>query len=340
MTPKILYNLDDFVIEPASLSGVSSRSECSPIYENRFISRPLITAPMDSVINEYNWIAFESNNICTVIPRTVDFKTRKSLSERTFVAVSLSEFKDIDNSTNSDQYVCIDIANGHMSTLYTTISVYKSRKPNLHIMVGNIANPETYCKICEMNGLVEYVRLGIGGGSFCTTSSNTGIHYPMGSLIMECNTIKQQFNGCNHSDPRVSKAPYIIADGGFKNYDQIIKALALGADYCMLGYLFGKSKEACGEIRKSNQLGFTNPRLQRRMYGMSTKTAQKEMDKEVLKTAEGIEKWVDVEYSLSGWIENFNSYLTSAMSYTDITSLERFVGGPKLNIQFSRVYNK
>lgn len=70
--------------------------------------------------------------------------------------------------------------------------------------------------------------------------------------------------------------------------------------------------------------------IYRNYYGMSTKKAQKEMGKENLHTSEGVERMVTVEYSLSGWIENFVDYLRSAMSYCDSYSLYEFQNKAKV----------
>jgi hypothetical protein len=59
---------------------------------------------------------------------------------------------------------------------------------------------------------------------------------------------------------------------------------------------------------------------------MSTKEVQISLGKENLTTSEGISKMVPIEYKLSGWIENFDDYLRSAMSYSDCLTLKDFVG--------------
>ncbi len=60
------------------------------------------------------------------------------------------------------------------------------------------------------------------------TSKNVGVGYPMASLIKECYDIS-----CI-----LDKPAKIVADGGMKNYSDIIKALGLGADMVMLGSIF------------------------------------------------------------------------------------------------------
>jgi len=231
--------------------------------------------------------------------------------------------------------VLIDVANGHMQKLYDTAKLIKeSYGEKIELMVGNIANPDTYRKYCEIG--VDYIRVGIGGGSACTTSANVSIHYPMASLINECAYFKGAFENPTK----------IVADGGFRNFSDIIKALALGADYVMLGGIFNKTLESCGEnfmkdadgqfyqvtderAKKSFDAGGSVYKYYR---GMSTKEVQKSWNKSELKTGEGISKYNKVEYTLEGWCENFTDYLKSAMSYTDSRSLKDFIGEVKWEV--------
>ncbi len=193
-------------------------------------------------------------------------------------------------------------------------------------MVGNIANPKTYKEFAKIG--VDYVRVGIGGGSGCLTSANTGVHYPMASLINEC----YQYKKDNGYDTK------IVADGGFRNYDDIIKALMLGADYVMLGGILNKCLESCSDVKLfnkiklskkiSNYIWYFHPKLRKFLYksfrGMSTKDVQKKWNKNTLKTSEGIVKTNKVEYTLKQWTDNFKDYLKSSMSYTNSLNLKSF----------------
>ncbi len=356
----MLYGLNDITIVPAVVSDIESRSECNPYIEpltdsSKFL--PLFSAPMSCIINDSNWEVFDDNGINTIIPRNINLQKRLSLIDETFCAFSLEEFEEIflDEGAliNIDSaFVCIDIANGHMEKLLNLCKRAKEiHGDKLVLMAGNIANPETYLEYAKVG--IDYVRCGIGTGNVCTTSSNNGCHMPLASLLMGCVERKLQiqldirrnglterisfndFDGYDyiHSTPYKS-IPKIIADGGFKNFDQIIKAIALGADYCMLGEIFAKCKEACGEIKKKypnkkflTEDEFNNPIKYRNYYGMSTKRAQQELgvtDPEKLKTAEGIEKQVNIDYTLEQWVDNFKHYLRSAMSYTGCRTLEEF----------------
>jgi NAD(P)H-dependent flavin oxidoreductase YrpB (nitropropane dioxygenase family) len=219
--------------------------------------------------------------------------------------------------------VLIDIANGHMSKLIPLIKEIKEKFPNIVLMVGNVANPETFANL----GLAgaDYVRCSIGTGAGCTTAANVSINYPMGSLIEECRQQKVQ----------LGLKTKIVADGGMRNYSDIIKALALGADYVMIGSTFNKAIESAGfnylyGVKISQMAAETLWRwgfpVKKKYRGMSTKAVQRSWGKTNLVTAEGITKYQKVEYTLEQWIENFKDYLKSAMSYTNAKKLDDFIG--------------
>lgn len=346
-----LFSLDDIVLLPAILSKIKHRSQCSPyIREHSLLpgtnaKLPLFTAPMSCVINEYNYQEFIQKGINTVIPRNVHINTRLKLAKDTFVALGLEEFNKLmqEESLPYKMYILVDIANGHMQQLFD-LSKYAKEKfgNNLVLMVGNIANAETYI-LYSMIG-VDYVRCGIGTSPVCTTSANSGVHCPMGSLLED---IKHKKLYYSNKDIKFAK---IIADGGFNNFDQINKALALGADFVMLGKVFAKTKEACGEIHSTvypansdvpfkdwvadKEIGVLKYyKCFRYYYGMSTKKAQKEFGKEGNKTAEGIEVKIPIEYTIKGWVDNFKHYLQSAMSYTDCVTLDEF----KTKVRYSTI---
>jgi hypothetical protein len=337
--PNIKYSLKDVSIVPAAVSSIDSRSQCKP-YTNEGML-PLFTAPMSSVISLDNYVLFEDNKIHPIIPRNIDFETRKGMCSQTWCAFSLKEFEELfcDGNIidNKKRYVLIDIANGNMLKLHGSINLAKSTYGfNLVIMAGNVANPETYEALS--NAGCDYVRCSVGTGFGCITASNTGIYYPSASLIRECFEISQNLNN----------PAYIVADGGVRNYDDVIKYLALGADYCMVGSVFGKMLESAGEtiylepssytneyfkidqysdrIKSDFIRGNGNPQIMKTYYGMSTKRAQKELGNTVLKTSEGIERQIKVEYTMSQWVENFTDYLRSAMSYTNSRTLSDFIG--------------
>ena len=328
---EMLYSLSDVSIIPSAVSDIKSRSECYPYtqsIEGKDQYLPLIAAPMASVVGPENYKIFWDNKISAVIPRTVSLQERLKLCPEVMCAFGLKEIEEnfvnrIYNLMGQRLYVLIDIANGHMKK---EIDLGKQLKSlygdSLVLMGGNIANPKTYWKYNEAG--FDFLRVGIGKGRSCTTSTQTGVHYPMASLIDEIH--KSVCEKYTRYTPGRTK---IVADGGMRSYADIIKALALGADYVMVGGIFAKTHEAIGSTY------WEDGHLYRDYYGMSTKRAQSEIlgfknseeakeHGENLKTSEGRIERVEVEYSLAGWIENFTDYLRSAMSYTFSRSLDKF----------------
>lgn len=164
----MLLSFNDICLVPSIVSDIEHRSECSPYLDNDML--PLFTAPMTSVIDENNWKIFKKNKINTIIPRSVDINIRLELAKHTFIAVSLSEFEEyfINNwlFSSCTQFVCVDIANGHMKKLLDLCRQAKEKYgSSLQIMAGNIANPDTYYEYAKAG--IDYVRCGIGGGSAC-----------------------------------------------------------------------------------------------------------------------------------------------------------------------------
>jgi IMP dehydrogenase/GMP reductase len=325
------FDWNDITIIPDTLSSISSRSEVNPTLSNGKL--PIFTAPMDMVIDDKNISEFELNNINICLPRNIKYDINKSAQH--FYSYGLDEIIDIfEHSYPLPRKVLIDVANGNMQKLWDISKRIKEKfGDNIELMVGNIANPETYRKYCEIG--VDWIRVGIGGGSACTTSANVSIHFPMASLVNECYEISKEFD----------KPTKILADGGFKSFSDIIKALALGANACMLGGIFNKCLESCSpnfvsrkgtksdtstyeQITNTEALKHFNEGgvIYKYYRGMSTKEVQKVWERKELKTGEGITKYNKVEYTLSGWRENFTDYLRSAMSYSNSRSLEEFIG--------------
>ena len=350
------YGYNDVMIQPAVVSDIEHRSECNPYIEDGML--PIFTAPMSTVVDTQNYDLFYENHLFAILPRNIDWEIRKEwIYEGKWVAVSLSEFEDfICDEANFFQRpndyhlrIVIDVANGHMKNIFKLSCIAKSIHGNrLEIMSGNIANPETYNKYCE--AYIDYVRVGIGGGAGCITSSNTGIHDGIASLLYDINSTKTYRKRTGRFYTKV------IADGGIRGYSDVIKALALGADYVMIGSLLAQTVESAAPIYKKNRLGAlaTEPfsevttkdirplnedkcfgkwidkdgkiygHLYKEFYGMASKYGQISINGEKTKTSEGIKKELEVTTNLDAWVENMTAYLRSAMSYCNITDVKRF----------------
>lgn len=359
-------NYDDITIVPEIVTSIESRKECNPYDENGYL--PIFASCMSSVVSMENVDDFDNARILTVLPRTYSFIERlKFVSnyKNHFVAVSLQEAEEYFISANVFDFfkilnvevnhmnICIDIANGHMKKLLNVAKNIKDKygSAKITIMAGNIANPKTYLEY-DSHG-IDYVRCSIGTGNCCSTSSNTGIHFPVFSLLKEIYELKKA-NNCKCK---------IIADGGIKGFRDIQKAL-IYADYVMIGSLFNKAIESAGkttygksyfnirgfkifrpiktlltygkEIKRQdfkdiykNEIKTGKLTAKKEVFGMSTKKAQAQIQAangivSKLKTAEGLIKHQNVEFDIAGWAENETDYLRSAMSYTDSRTLEEY----------------
>lgn len=330
----IKFDFDDILIEPEIVTTINSRYDDINLEYN-----PLFTAPMDTVCDETNYELFLKQGINVCLSRVIKECINKNDINKVFHSYSLEDFKEyfIDNKPdNLFIKINIDLANGHISKLHETIKESRKKYGNkIEIMTGNIGNPKTLKVLDEIG--VNYARVSIGSGSGCISSQQTGIGYPIGSLIHECYQIKKE------NDLKIK----IIADGGMKKYSDIIKSIALGSDFVMIGGLFNKCLESCAPtyIQNIKHENWTEPgdkidqydpiykqmlksgtKFYKKFRGMSTKEVQIQQGKENIRTSEGITKLNQVEYTLESWMENFNHYLRSAMSYTNSRNLEEFKG--------------
>jgi len=320
----IKLDFNDVLIK-ANISGeINSRSEIDVLDDYGYL--PLFTAPMDTVVNKHNYKLFKEQGVNICLPRG-EGGGRDSV----FASYSLNDFKktfitdlDITISSNEQWFILIDTANGHLKEMVTVVKRAKEIWGNkMTLMVGNIANAETY-KILSDAG-ADYIRVGIGNGGGCLTTQQTGVGFPMASLIREC-----YYASCVLDEPAK-----IVADGGMQTFSDVIKALALGADYVMLGSMLNKCLESCGNnyiwktipitqngAEKAYNIGMN---VYKKFRGMSTKEVQKKWGNINLKTSEGVVRFRKVEYTIEGWTENFESYLRTAMSYANSLNLEEFI---------------
>jgi IMP dehydrogenase/GMP reductase len=344
------FDFDDILITPKTRTNINSRfNDIDPYVkddENILAERlPLFTAPMSSVLNDKNYSEFNEVGIRIVMPRTSTNKIYNG-GDPIFHSYSISEFEEyyvLDEERTHPDYVLIDVANGHMDKILRLATKAKLKSPELTIMAGNIANPSTY-KMYVESGAIDYVRVGIGNGNGCLTTQQTGVGYPKASLINECYHAKLEMIEKGYTNPTK-----IVADGGMKDYSDIIKALALGADYVMVGSILNKALESSGQnylygfkispmfAETCYNNGFP---VKKQFYGMSTKLAQKKLGSTKLKTSEGVVRYRKVEYKIFDWVQNFEHYLRSAMSYSNARNLNEFIGKAHFNLITENAFNR
>jgi IMP dehydrogenase len=128
----------------------------------------------------------------------------------------------------------VDTAHGHAQGVLDMVRTIRRRFPEVDLIAGNVATAEATDALIGLG--VDAVKVGIGGGSICTTRVIAGIGVPMITAVMECGRA-----AAAHDVP-------IIADGGIRYSGDITKAIAVGASTTMIGNLFAGTDESPGEL--------------------------------------------------------------------------------------------
>ncbi|MBE5879585.1 MAG: IMP dehydrogenase [Lachnospiraceae bacterium] len=130
--------------------------------------------------------------------------------------------------------IVLDSAHGHSENVLKCTRMIREAYPDLQIIAGNIATGEAAKDLIEAGA--SALKVGIGPGSICTTRIVAGIGVPQISAVMDCYNVAKEYN-----------VP-IIADGGIKYSGDMTKAIAAGANVCMMGSIFAGCDESPGEF--------------------------------------------------------------------------------------------
>jgi IMP dehydrogenase/GMP reductase len=354
-----MYSLDQIGLIPSVLSEVKSRGDVNPYVLSPFGGEklPIFVAPMTCILNANNICTFSQSKVEPILPVcSGGQELRRQLPNgsmwRGWTALTLQEFDNIfiQNSPTEEPpyYILIDVANGHMKELFTKVRQAKEKYgDSIKIMLGNIANPETYIECCKAR--VDYVRVGIGGGAGCTTSVQTGIHTSMPWLLKCIREEKNRINWISgnpmpYDDEEILKLngfrTKVVADGGVNTIARAIKCLALGADYVMMGKCFAECEEAgIGAYRYYSVKGRPPYTKQHLYYGQSSKEGQMDRFGKVKSNPEGVAKWVTVNTNLEEFTAHFEAALRSAMSYCNAHTLDEFIGKVRYEVMSPMEFN-
>ena len=198
--------------------------------------------------------------------------------------------------------ILIDVAHGHHINVKNMIRKLREVLPtSVDIIAGNISTKESAEYLCEWGA--DGLRVGIGGGSLCTTRIQTGHGVPNITSIIDC--------------VEGSSVP-VMADGGIRNSGDIAKALSVGADCVMLGSLLAGTKESPGKIVEKG-----NGSLYKRYRGsasLETKSAHKQSTKHI----EGESTMIPFKGSVEYIIDKLYDGLRSALSYSGSKDIKEF----------------
>lgn len=268
---------------------------------------PIMSANMDTVTEDgmANFMGEKGgigvlHRFCTI---EENVKMFKKCQHQTFVSVGCSE-KDLERVAAlrdaGAQYFCVDVAHAHARYVGKTLkSLRDMLGENACILAGNVATyaGADYLASCG----ADIIKVGIGGGSVCTTRIKTGFGVPTLTSVKEC--------------ARVDRS--IVADGGIKAAGDIVKALAFGADFVMIGSLLSGTRPTPGEVKT------VDGKKVKQYRGMASAEAQEDFIGVMTdwKTAEGVATYVNYREDEEKIIADFIGGLRSGLTYSGSSNI-------------------
>ena len=275
------------------------------------LNLPIFTANMDTVTEHgmANFIGEKGgmgvlHRFMSIEDNVAEFKRCK---HQVFVSIgcSTAELERVAALRDAGaQYFCLDVAHAHAKYVGHTIKEVRRLIPDACLMAGNVATyaGADYLASCG----ADIIKVGIGGGSVCSTRIKTGFGVPTLYSVKEC--------------ARVDRS--IIADGGIRTPGDIVKALAFGADFVMLGGMFAGTRPTPGNPIEENG------RKVKYYRGMASQEAQADFLGEMpeWKTAEGVATSVPYSEKEHEIIADIIGGLRSGLTYggaATISELQR-----------------
>ncbi|MBG0790852.1 MAG: IMP dehydrogenase [Desulfovibrionaceae bacterium] len=206
-------------------------------------------------------------------------------------------------------FLVLDSAHGHSENILKAARDLRAAFPQVQLVGGNIATYEGAKALIEAG--VDTVKVGIGPGSICTTRIVAGVGVPQITAVMEASRAAREADKC------------IIADGGIKYSGDVVKALAVGANACMMGSVLAGTEESPGETI------LYQGRTYKQYRGMGSIDAMKKgssdryfQEKSKKLVPEGIVGRVPYRGMVGETIYQFIGGLRSGMGYTGSATLD------------------
>lgn len=316
---KIALSFDDVLIVP-QFSNIRSRKECSTKVDlnGLTLDTPIFSANMDTITtdmmsNEMHRLggAGVLHRFCTIGENIEMFVKAPNSIVSVGVGAKEQERALALMEAGATKWM-IDVAHGASSVAAEMYVYLRTRRPDDWIAVGNFATLYSYWDFRNEIGelrIPNAIKVGVGGGSLCSTRVVTGCGLPTLESILEFT---------RHDDIN----PIIIADGGIKNSGDIAKALAAGADAVMIGGLLAGTDETPGRIESDGTKKY------RGSASNESYMVQGKVDNH--RTPEGESTWVPYKGSTESVIQGLKAGLQSAMSYVGVRTIEDFKSNAKL----------
>lgn len=311
---------DDVLLVP-QYSDIQSRKEVNIgnwLDEKRglYFSLPVIASPMDTICDEemarfmanygglgivhrYNTVAQQTDILTLLKDDSVD------LSKVGFAIGVTDDYLEraLSLVKNGAKILCVDVAHGdHIMMKSALFTLRKELGDEPHIMAGNVATLEGFERLASWGA--NSIRIGIGGGSICSTRIQTGHGVPSLSSIIEC------ARSGNHEVK-------LIADGGIKNSGDIVKAIGAGADFAIIGSILAGTDRTPGEVFKEQG------QLRKAYRGMASKEAQVDWRGRA-SSLEGIATSVPYKGSTQDVVDQLKNGISSGFSYTGARTINEF----------------
>jgi GMP reductase len=281
------------------------------------MAKQLASHKMIACLHKYhsieNLIDYFTNNIQNIDYTFISIGYKKNELE------SLIKFKE---QTRLQPNICIDVPNGHMDVFVRYCKKVRENFPESIIIAGNVTNTSSTQELIIYGG-VDIVKVGIGGGSACTTRFLTGCGLPQLSCCLENSYVSHGLQ----NGPK--KLGLICSDGGHKNVGDVCKALCAGSDFVMLGGYFAGSDPCEGEWELGGDYSTTvgsDRKTKGRFtyYGMSTHHSQDifEDGKKNYRASEGTKITVQYKGSLEHVVQELLGGIRSCCCYIGANSVK------------------
>ena len=205
--------------------------------------------------------------------------------------------------------IVVDSAHGHSKNILEAVKNIKKTYPDLQVIAGNVATGEAVKALIEAGA--DAVKIGIGPGSICTTRVVAGIGDPQITAIMDVYKVAKEYN-----------SP-IIADGGIKYSGDMTKAIAAGANVCMMGSIFAGCDESPGTFELYQGRKYKVYRGMGSLAAMENGSKDRYFQEDAKKLVpEGVEGRVAYKGSVEDTVFQLIGGLRSGMGYCGAPNIE------------------
>lgn len=336
---------DDVLINPERSTTKSrfDNEQCYPYVthvDGDFL--PIVSSPMDSIPSSA-FIEAAADRLMTIFTcRFLPFE--KQLEQIAMAPGRVGGVIGVNTTPREIEAICeagakdivLDVANGgneNIVRILSNIELQSRRGSNFKIWAGNVANAEGYRMLAEH---CDFVRVGIGNGSACTTRINTGVGRGTVTSLLECRRAYEELKQMNPN----KKFAKLVADGGLKYNGDFGKAYVAGAHVVMTGRLFAQTNESAAPAYRDGYLcentfvdsegvlreglSLSNEPVTHKGYrGMASRAVNEEAGREMSRVSvEGASGLVPISGPVNTVLNEIEANLRSTISYVGARSVD------------------